>query len=386
MLKIILLITSYLLPSRNTLKTAIFVLLGTLASYNSSAQTIKKITLTGSVIASETSLPIANAEVFVNKTTLKETTDSLGNFSIKFEDIPGILVVFHKDFELKTIMLPSTQEDGIIQLVKKKPSLYKLEVENNKKRKKDLDFFYSHFLTKKNKGIEILNDSVLFFIQNNKEFIAFSKQPLLIKNSYLGYKVKTILKQFHIHKEAYPNGPLTTLTNKDGMVVLKLDDYTYYEPVKHTKETNELYKQNRRKEYFGSQLHFLISMYYDNLEKAGFEVIAYPKNSIYSGIKKISKKLSPTSSKLAKSYMIQGDSLIVNYNHKQNELARYMGDSFVQTNINEFVIHTTGKIFLVYPNGSTANTGFIVQIPSHPLFNSMLSLPRNYIPYHQIND
>lgn len=365
---------------------AICILLLSLANKKVSAHPYKKVTITGIVLQLETQLPIVNAEVFINGTTIKETTDSLGNFSIKFENLPGTLVVYHNAFELKTVSTQTLKDPLKIELSPKKTTLYKLKAENNKKRKKDLSFFYSHFITEHNKGTKIVNDSVLFFIQNNKEFIAFSKQPLIIENSQLGYRVKSIIKRFHIHKEAYPNGPLTSLTNKDAMVVLSLDTYAYYEQMKSdSNKEAKLFKQNRRKEYFGSQSHLLKSIYYDNLEKAGFEIISYPKNSIYSGIKKICNKLSQSTSALAKSFMIQGDSIVVNYKHRNNIIAQYMKDNLVQTNTNKIVIHTAGKIFQIYPNGATANTGFIVEIPSQPFFNNILSLPRNYIPYHLNN-
>lgn len=372
----------YIYSYRRILPFAICILLISLAHKKASAQTFKNVIITGTVLQSGSQLPIANAEVFINGSSIKETTDSIGNFSIKFENLPSTLVVYHKAFELKTIPTQTLKDSLKIELSPQKITPYKLEVKNNKKRKRDLSFFYSHFITEHNKEIKIVNDSVLFFIQNNKEFIAFSKQPLIIENKELGYTVKSIIKRFHIHKEVHLNGPQTLLKDNAGMIVLALDTYTYYDEMKSESDKQSKYfEQNRRKEYFGSQLHFLKSIYYGSAKKAGFEILSYPKNSIYTGIKKVSNSLSPSSSTLAKSFMIQGDSIVVNYKQSNNIVARYMGDNFDKSNTEKMVIHATGKIFQIFPNGTTANTGFIVETPSSPFFNSTLSLPLNYLPY-----
>ena len=57
------------------------------------------------------------------------------------------------------------------------------------------------------KEIEILNDHVLYFKSDKKEFIAHTNEPLIVVNRILGYKMKLIMKKFRVIRTEYPNGP-----------------------------------------------------------------------------------------------------------------------------------------------------------------------------------
>lgn len=344
--------------------------------------TIKRVIIKGNVIDANTEKPVAGAKVFISGTTLMETTDDLGNFTIKVPTTPGVLVIHSKLHELKTASYSNKNKLLKIKLATKKTTHYKLQTVNNKKRSKNLRFFYSHFISDQNKGIEILNDSVLFFIRNNKEFTVFSKAPLIIRNKHLGYLIHTNINRFYIRKVAFPQGPATTLNDKSGMAITSMEEYSYYEKLEESnKKKAALYSLNRRQKYFGSRLHFLKSLYEGNTEKAGYQMISYPRNSIYPGIKSISKKLNQNTNEFAKIFMAQGDSIIVQYNHRQNIIAQFFKDNFDKPNIEKFWIYPDGKMFELFPNGQTINAGFVIVDSSSYFFNSVLSLPNNYSPY-----
>jgi hypothetical protein len=151
---------------------------------------IQSKSISGIVTNSETGKPIPHVEVFISGTTSGCITDSLGIFNLKIPFVPCTLVADHVAYKsfIKTV------ENDISKLkISLTPSNYTVDevtITGKNKRKRNLRFFYSHFISENKSEIKILNDSVLVFKRDKMEFIASSNEPLIIINQLLGYKIK----------------------------------------------------------------------------------------------------------------------------------------------------------------------------------------------------
>jgi hypothetical protein len=76
--------------------------------------------------------------------------------------------------------------------------------------------------------IKILNDSALYFKRNDKEFIAYTKEPLIIRNEFLGYIIKVRIKFFRINKKERPYGIELPLKSWKGMEYARISGYYFF--------------------------------------------------------------------------------------------------------------------------------------------------------------
>jgi hypothetical protein len=334
------------------------------------------------VTESSTGKPVANAKVFFPETTLYTTTNEQGQFQIKAFEESGHLVIYSPKYILTTAEYKSKTDSLTIKLDKPQNTLYKLEAQSTKKRQKDLKFFYTHFLAGYNNELEIQNDSVLFFIRNNKEFTAFTKGPLVIVNKHLGYIVHTVIERFYVYNATAINGKKVELKDKSGKLLFELQCFSYYEKLEEKNPAQQgIYAKNRKNRYQGSHMHFYSSLYRGNYEQEGFLIEAYPKNSIYSGIKTMKQTFSGKKVNNAKSYMIQGDSVVVNYIHHNNEIANLLDAPNDTTFTKSLRLYPKDGFFQLKASGAIYGKGFIINYGSASYFNSVLSLPKNYHPY-----
>jgi hypothetical protein len=63
------------------------------------------------------------------------------------------------------------------------------------------------------------------------EFIAKTKEPLIVVNHLLGYKIRLILEEFMVYSLDAPNGNRTRLNSLSGGEVMELTGYYYYETI-----------------------------------------------------------------------------------------------------------------------------------------------------------
>jgi len=146
--------------------------------------------LSGTVINSETRKPIPHAEIFISGTTRGCISDMQGNFILEVPYIPCTLVADHISYE--SFITPIVNKNEVLEITLKTNvfSIEEVKISGKNKRKKNLRYFYSYFIRKNKNKFEVLNDSVLYFKSDKKEFVAYSNEPLIIINKILGYKTK----------------------------------------------------------------------------------------------------------------------------------------------------------------------------------------------------
>jgi len=123
-------------------------------------------------------------------------------------------------------------------------------------------FFMSNFIGTSNNAFycRIHNKKVIHFRYSKKRKIltAIADEPLIIENDALGYSIRFELETF---------------TYDETSNIINCYGYSLFqEKTSGNKKTNERWKNNRKNAYLGSIMHFMRSLYADQLKKEGFQV------------------------------------------------------------------------------------------------------------------
>lgn len=223
--------------------------------------------LRGVVIAGDTKKPIALANVFLSNTSVGTITNDNGEFVItQFPAGRFDLVVSCIGYEAYITTLQSAQLPAQLQVVlqPKVNILQEVIVAPYEKNgwEKWGKFFMDYFVgTSENAAqCKLKNPEVVRFRYNKKDKIiqAFADEPLVLENRALGYVVKYELKTF-----AYDYN--TSIFYYQG--------YPFFEDMETGRSRVEnRWKRNRADAYYGSMMHFMRSLFRNELIDDGFEV------------------------------------------------------------------------------------------------------------------
>lgn len=220
-----------------------------------------------------TKKPIEGVHVFLNGTTFGATTDHKGNYKINNVPVSSYLLVFsHVEYE--TVSYPLTIKDSRVHTVNgllnfKIQRLNDIEIVSDPLvSEDDWPKYYRNFCreflgTSSNAPrTRILNPEVLDFSYDEyKEvFKAEASEPLIIQNDALGYRIDYKLELFE--KE----GDITSFYGKSRFQNLPVENH----------RIEKRWRENRRKSYHGSILHFFKSLIADRLNEEGFKVYGLP--------------------------------------------------------------------------------------------------------------
>ncbi|WP_297086856.1 carboxypeptidase-like regulatory domain-containing protein [uncultured Draconibacterium sp.] len=337
----------------------------------------QQIILEGRVTHAQTQEPIPHTEVFISGTTIGCISDSLGNFSLKAPFFPCVLVADHVAFDahIKTLKESSKLH---IQLHPSNYNISGVNVSGKNKRKRNLRFFYSHFIRQYRDKIEVLNDSNLVFNRDEMQFLASSKNALLIENNYLGYRIKLVLQEFSVKMYDGPEGQQIPLKSLDGGEVMKLKGYFYYEPLdKEQPHKADYFNHNRRITYHGSYRHFLKSIYDNNPGAEGYKIKVYPETEAAAFYELENNELSTP----AKEFAIQAQKLEVFYRFDDDLFPipeEFLTDRYYFSQ-KKSVIYPSRQSFTIRPNGTSPNVNFIID-GYMDMKNFANSLPEDYTP------
>ncbi len=270
----------------------------------------------GKVIDSVSQKPLSDINIFLSHTTNGTSSNNKGEFQLsnlkqeKYE-----LVVSSLNYE-ETIIPISVINNTEPFLIKLKPTaniLKEVVVEPYDKNGWDEwgEQFKSYFIgsTQLAKYCKLLNPEVIKFRFNSKtnKLHAFTNKMLVFENKRLGYRIRYVLSKFEIDFTYH---------------TFSFKGYPLFEELKpnNSKEANR-WNQLRNETYKGSIRHFIRSLYYDNLEKDGFEITQVrmitdeEKNRVHELAKAIQKKVDADG---GEKFQIEKDSL--EYYNKVNSL------------------------------------------------------------------
>lgn len=276
-------------------------LLSVFCTYVLSAQ----LNLVGTVVDSTNQNPIPFATVYFDGTTNGQTTDEQGQFSLALQgiELPALLVVSHVGYRTQSLLIEDATQRVNISLGVQGQLIQTVVVQDEDRRMKNIAEFRSIFLGVDDWGkrAKIKNEEALVFnrdylnkklnttskhfrkivAQSNRKdgnwapdstYYAFeqalnlqakAKTPLEVSLPDLGYTLQVDLTHFH---SSYKQGKTSHL----GHYFFKPAESRSGKPkAKHLK--------NRQFAYYNSALHFLRSLYQDQLEENGYRVYEQSK-------------------------------------------------------------------------------------------------------------
>lgn len=322
----------------------------------------------------ENETPLAEVNIYVDGSQIHSTSGIDGNFSIDIQNQKNTTLVFQKNgYEtnvVKTSELVGKKVKVILMKVQEIEEVVLIPYTDEAYRK-FINYFLDQFIGFNQNKVTIKNQKSLQFSFDKKNQILKVKAPqtLIINNKNLAYQIQYNLVNFQ-----------ADFKNKTTVY----SGTSYFKEV-NTKKINQV---NRLNAYHGSIMHFLRSVYQDQVAEEGFWVnhIIKPDKKIgisEKGMMLIATKI-PTKSFLQiheRSKILEfKDILQVNYlKHyyeiKKSKLVKAKS-SVPQTSY----IYVEGNSFEIYPDGNSSD-------PENMLIQGNLSgnkmevfLPLDYQP------
>lgn len=220
-------------------------------------------TLSGKVIDAKTKKPLEVVTVYFDNTTIGTTTNENGEFSISYSDaIQSTLVISYLGYEKVLISDYRNLKDITIALKESVNALEEvvIDADDGMTRAEKLKWFRNEFLGKSENGksCKILNekDVRLRYNKQTKTLIAWSNNPIIVKNKNLKYEISFDIIDFEI-----------VIGNWRASSVM-YSGTTFYKDLDTSEKKRVL---NRREEtYNGSVQHFFRALYNKQLEEEGY--------------------------------------------------------------------------------------------------------------------
>ncbi len=225
----------------------------------------------GFVYKASDSTAILGASVYFDGTSIGASTTIDGEFELPFKQNNSFLVISAIGYSSLAIDLNDDRfkdKNITIYLDEKLEELEAVQLEvDTWSRKKKLRIFKSQFIGKypvlELCDIKNEDDIRLKYIPSSNLLVASAREPLIIKNKYLGYKITYNLVNFEVAYKKNENGlnlPYSTY----------FEGYSYFEPLRN--KTSNKVKENRTKSYLGSSLHFFRSIYSERIDENNFGI------------------------------------------------------------------------------------------------------------------
>ncbi|MEE1943769.1 carboxypeptidase-like regulatory domain-containing protein [Pedobacter sp. KR3-3] len=225
----------------------------------------------GQVIDEKSKGPLPGISIYINNSTIGTITDAEGKFSLTVPFSGKMeLVASHVAYQKKTVLIEPGKNDGV--LIPLKPEDKTLnEVVVKSTRNKDDNFkkwgsLFTQILLGNDGHLraycKIKNPEVLVFYYDKEStnLRVFAKSALLIENGFTGYLIKLDLEDFNY-----------TFNND----IISFRYSSFFEDMKLGKADLAQIKRNRNYAYYGSKMHFMRSVYDNNLTMEGFALYAY---------------------------------------------------------------------------------------------------------------
>ncbi len=264
-----------------------------------------QLNLVGTVLDSTNQTPIPFATVYFDGTTNGQTTDDDGKFSLSLQgmELPALLVVSHIGYRTQSLLIEDAAHRITIPLSVQGQMIQTVVVQDEDRRMKNLEEFRSTFLGVDDWGkrARIKNEEALIFNRDYKSkklnttskrfrkivlrgnrkdgewapdssYYAFeevlnlqakAKVPLELNLPDLGYTLRVDLTRF---LSSYKQGKTSHLGH-----------YFFIPAEAKSNKPKAKHLRNRQFAYYNSALHFLRSLYHDQLEENGYRVYEQSK-------------------------------------------------------------------------------------------------------------
>lgn len=256
-------------------------------------------TLTGRVLDSLSQEPVPFATVYLDGTSIGETTNDDGTFSLKGLRLPATLVISHLAYETEYMELVKPGSLGDILLRPREAVISGVEVRDQNLRGKTLAEFTRLLLGQDEwaAGSSIRNDEVLEFDRD------YTEKTVQVHNDNMRRRLEKMnrsVARWNKDKSEYTYGkPMNLKAKSRGILKVRLphlgyslrmdlnsflSDYntrftsslgTYF--FEEDKNVTDRHRRNRERAYYGSGMHFGRALLAGTLEENGFQVVAVAK-------------------------------------------------------------------------------------------------------------
>ncbi|HCN82491.1 MAG TPA: hypothetical protein DIT07_02570, partial [Sphingobacteriaceae bacterium] len=229
--------------------------------------------INGKILEAGTDKPVKNASIYFDGTLNGTSSDSTGNFTLypqRNRQVP--VIVNAVGYDTETIKDFPAGKKVIVYLNVRQYDLEAVTISasDGMSRKEKLRIFRTEFLgTSANaRSCEIVNenDIRLSYNRKTKTIKAFSDKPIIVRNKKLGYTLNFLPKD------------LTFSPNR-----IMVQGYQFFEEDPVLSKDVKIQKA-REATYLGSQIHFIRSLWNDDLKKNDFKIshgsFAYRGNTI----------------------------------------------------------------------------------------------------------
>lgn len=224
-------------------------------------------TLRGKVIASDSKQPIHLANVFLSNTFIGTVTNAEGVFVVdRFPQGRFDVVISCIGYETYVTTIQYAQLPAFIEVVLKPKVniLQEVVVEPYEKNgwERYGEFFIENFIGTSALAADckLKNPETIRFRYNKKENIlrAFADEPIVLENRALGYILRYDLKLFEFNYATR---------------IFYFQGYPLFENIEtDRKRLLNRWERNRAEAYYGSMMHFMRSLFRNQLIEEGFEI------------------------------------------------------------------------------------------------------------------
>jgi len=260
-------------------------LLGLLLLLSSNIAHPQSGSISGIVTDSISGHPVANLSVFIPFTTIGTTTNVKGGYVLDRLP-PGDYTLMFRHISYQSYSVPMTIASGEQRVLNLAVASNSYDINEVVKTGGKADphagyqLFKEFFLGDPNEvSCVIQNPEVLRYYTDGDETTAYAREPLIIMNRHLGYRITYFLDYFRF--VANQNSHITTAV---GPFYAFAGSAVYEDLSDEMPMWAGSWKSARENEFYGSLKHFLACLYSDGLGINGYRV-----RKVYDGFEDVQK-------------------------------------------------------------------------------------------------
>jgi len=306
-------------------------------------------------VQTENGKPVSEVNIYIDGSKIHTVSDAKGDFSVEIRNQKNSNLVFQKEgYETNVVKITDVLGKKVKVLMNRIQEIEEVVLipYTSEAYQKYIQYFLNEFLGYDQANVKIKNQKTLKFAYDRKNKILKVRAPntLIIENKLLGYQIQYNLLSF---EASFSNNTVS---------------YTGTSYFKETSQKTST-KAHRINAYHGSIMHFLRSIYYNQVSEEGFWAnhivkVENPKSITQKSAMAVIKTKIPVEAYLEifndKKILKFKDILQVNYPkyyYKAKKSKMIKSASPVQQTS---YIYLEGNSFEIYPDGNSSDPELMI--------------------------